>query len=92
MRESEKTKNGVLKRYCTFSEAEAYILYDVNKKEGDSIVCCGCALKCGAALKFHSRLEVLAHINEHRQHGHSIPYFVDEMLKKEIEEIGDAIE
>lgn len=76
--------------YCRFSGgSDIYLFHHV----GGFIQCCGCNMAEGDSISTNlaTREDALAHIAKHRENGDSVPTYVDERLRKEIED-GEPLE
>lgn len=75
-------------RFGTFG-SDVYVYPDVDL----GLRCCACKLESPprgiASWDTRSRAELLAHLAEHRAAGHTVPDFVDEVLRDEITVCGD---
>ena len=70
--------------YCRFSNADIYLYEDI----AGYICCCACLLTESewVSIELYSPQEALDHVKKHREAGHNVPEYVDERLKREIEQ------
>jgi hypothetical protein len=72
---------------------QVYMYHDIS----GYIVCCGCDLttwnpETGNSPRFHTYIDALKHLVEHRRAGHKFPFYAFEGLINDMIEYGDIPE
>lgn len=75
--------------YCRFGErgSDVYVICT-----GDNhLECMACCLNSEKTLRYTTRKEMINHLKEHMEKGHTVPSFVFKRLECEINELGDSV-